>query len=336
VRTGCCPKWRDGLIFESVIGSMLSNLTNLIKQESSREAPDGVHVLVEALVKRYGKVTQAILFYGSCFRTGDDTDGLVDLYVIVDDYRAALPNRLQAMANKLLPPNVFYLELPVQDRVVRTKYAVLSLKDFQRGTSQAWFHSYLWARFAQPVGLLYARNNQVEEQVRAALAQAVITFIHRVMPGAEERFTARDLWHHGLLLSYRAELRSEKPDRLVSLVDAAPAYYEHVTRAAVVAVPFKVEIFTEPNGFLYHAHIPSPVRYRSRLAWTLRRLQGKVLSILRLLKAVFTFEGGVDYIQWKIERHSGVRVESTPRLERHPLLAACMLSWRLYRKGGFR
>jgi Phosphatidate cytidylyltransferase, mitochondrial len=315
---------------------MPSNLITLIRQEYSRESPEGVRALVEDLLNRYGEVTQAILFYGSCFRTGDDTDGLVDLYVIVDSYRAALPNRLQAVANKLLPPNVFYLELPIRDRMVRTKYAVLSLKDFQRGTSKHWFHSYLWGRFAQPVGLLYVRNNQVEKQVRVALAQAVITFITRVMPELNKRFMARDLWHHGLLLSYKAELRSEKPDKLVNLVDAAPEYYKQVTHAAMVSVPFKVEAFAEQDGFLYHAYIPTSVRYRSRLAWTLRRVQGKVLSIMRLFKAVFTFEGGVDYIQWKIERHSGVRVEWTPRLKRHPLLAVCILSWRLYRKGGFR
>jgi hypothetical protein len=316
--------------------SLPSNLISLIRQESYREPPDGVRALAEVLLDRYGEVTQAILFYGSCFRTGDDTDGLVDLYLIVDSYRAALANRLQATANKLLPPNVFYLELPVQDRLVRTKYAVLSLKDFQRGTSKQWFHSYLWGRFAQPSGLLYVRNNQVEKKVRGALARAVITFMTRVMPEAEERFTARDLWRLGLLLSYRAELRSEKPEKLVHLLDAAPEYYEQVTRAAIGSVPFEVEILGEANGFLYHAHIPTAVRYRSRLAWTLRRLQGKLLSILRLFKAVFTFKGGVDYIQWKIERHSGVRVEWTPWLKRHPLLALCILSWRLYRKGGFR
>jgi len=292
--------------------------------------------LAEVLLNRYGKVIQAILFYGSCFRTGDDTDGLVDLYLIVDSYRAALPNRLQATANKLLPPNVFYLELPIQDRVVRTKYAVLSLKDLQRGTSKQWFHSYLWGRFAQPSGLLYARNKKVEKQVRGALAQAVITFITRVMPAVKEKFTARDLWWDGLLLSYRAELRSEKPDKLVNLVDAAPEYYEGVTRAAMGSVPFKVEICADQDGFRYRAHIPTAVRYRSQLAWNVRSLQGKVLSILRLFKAVFTFEGGLEYIQWKIERHSGVRVEWTPWLKRHPLLAVCILSWRLYRKGGFR
>jgi hypothetical protein len=316
--------------------SVVSNLLNLIQEVSSREPPAGVRALSEVLLNRYGEGTQAILFYGSCFRTGDDTDGLVDLYVIVDSYRAVLSNRFQAIANKLLPPNVFYLELPVQDRVVRTKYAVLSLKDFQRGTSKQWFHSYLWGRFAQPAGLVYARNTQVEKQVRVALAQAVTTFITRVMPAVEERFTARDLWRDGLLLSYRAELRSEKPEKLIHLVDAAAEYYEQVTRAAIGSVPFEVEILADADEFFYHTHIPSSVRYHSQWAWTLRRLQGKMLSILRLLKAVFTFEGGVDYIQWKIERHSGVTVEWTPRLKRHPLLAVCILSWRLYRKGGFR
>lgn len=316
--------------------SMPSNLMSLIEQASSREAPPGVRALAEVLLNRHGEVTQAILFYGSCFRTGDDTDGLVDLYIIVDSYRAALPSRLEAIANKLLPPNVYYLELPVQDHVVRTKYAVLSLRDFQRGTSEHWFHSYLWGRFAQPAGLLYVRNNQVERRVKLALAQAVITFITRVMPSLEERFTALDLWHHGLLLSYRAELRAEKPDKLVYLVEAAAEYYQQVTRAAMDSVPFKVEIVAKTDGFLYHAYIPTPARYRNYLAWTFRRLQGKLLSILRLAKAVFTYEGGVDYIQWKIERHSGVRVEWTPWLKRHPLLAACILSWRLYRRGGFR
>lgn len=316
--------------------SIPAKLITLIRQESSREVPDGVRALVEVLLDRYGDATQAILFYGSCFRTGDDTDGLVDLYVLVDSYHAVLPKRSQAIANKLLPPNVFYLQLPVQDRVVRTKYAVLSLTDFQRGTSKQWFHSYLWGRFAQPVGLLHARNNQVEEQVRAALAQAVITFIARVMPQLPERFTARELWREGLLLSYRAELRSERPDKLVYLFDSGKEYYEQLTRAAMVSVPFAVKILTEPEGFRYHAHIPAQVRYRNRLAWGLRNLQGKLLSILRLSKAFFTFEGGLEYIQWKIERHSGVKVEWTPRLKRHPLLAVCVLSWRLYRRGGFR
>lgn len=311
-------------------------LTTLIDQESSRPAPPGVRALADELLNRYGDAAQAILFYGSCLRTGDDSDGIVDLYLLVDSYRTAFRSCRQACTNKLLPPNVFYLELPVQDRVVRTKYAVLTLKDFQRGTSVQWFHSYLWGRFAQPVGLVYARDSQAASQVRAALARAVITFITRVLPQITDNFTARDLWRQGLLLSYRAELRSERPQNLVHLFDDAEDYYEQLTRAAMVSVPFAVEVFDRPDGFHYQASIPARVRNRNRLAWGLRNVQGKMLSILRLSKAFFTFEGGLEYIQWKIERHSGVKVEWTPRLKKYPLLAVVVLAWRLYRRGGFR
>ena len=104
----------------------------------------------------------------------------------------------------------------------------------------------------------------------------------------------------------------------------------------MAAVPFAVEIEERSDGLHYQARIPTRVRIRSRLAWGVRNVQGKTLSILRLSKAFFTFEGGLEYIQWKIERHSGVKVEWTPRLKKHPLLAVVVLGWRLYRRGGFR
>lgn len=313
-----------------------TKLINLIREQTSRPAPAGVRALADELLHRYGDAVQAILFYGSCLRTGDDSEGLVDLYLLVDSYSSAFRKRTQVMANKLLPPNVFYLELSVQSRLVRTKYAVLTLRDFCRGTSMRWFHSYLWGRFSQPTGLVYARTPRVAEVVEAALARAVITFLSRVFPQMTGRFTARELWYRGMSLSYRAELRSERLNSVVELLETTEEYYEKLTRAVMHFVPYEVEIFDGPEGQHYQAHIPARVRYRNRIAWSIRSLQGKLLAILRLSKAFFTFEGGLEYIQWKIERHSGVTVEWTPRLKRHPLLAVCVLSWRLYRKGGFR
>ena len=86
----------------------------------------------------------------------------------------------------------------------------------------------------------------------------------------------------------------------------------------------------------YRARISAGARRVSRLAWGLRSWQGKLLSVLRLVKGLTTFEGGIDYILWKINRHSGVTVEVEPRLRRHPLLGAVVLAWRVYRRGGFR
>ncbi len=63
---------------------------------------------------------------------------------------------------------------------------------------------------------------------------------------------------------------------------------------------------------------------------------GKLLSVGRLVKGALTFDDALDYILWKIERHSGVRVEASERQHRYPLIFAWPLVWRLYRRGAFR
>lgn len=70
--------------------------------------------------------------------------------------------------------------------------------------------------------------------------------------------------------------------------------------------------------------------------WRLRRWQGRILSLLRLGKAVFTFANGVEYAVWKIERHTGVRVEITPMLRRHPILLGLVALRQLLRRGVLR
>ena len=86
----------------------------------------------------------------------------------------------------------------------------------------------------------------------------------------------------------------------------------------------------------YRLAIPESARRRARLGWRLRRIQGTVLSVARLLKALFTFEGGLDYIAWKLERHSGRPVRVPDRVRRWPLLFVWPFMWRLYREGFFR
>jgi hypothetical protein len=68
----------------------------------------------------------------------------------------------------------------------------------------------------------------------------------------------------------------------------------------------------------------------------MRRVQGKLLSVARLLKALLTFEGGFDYIAWKLERHSGRPVVIPPRVRKYPLIFVWGLMWRLYREGILR
>ena len=311
-------------------------LIRLIRQESSRPSPAGLNLLVESILSRFGETVQAIVFYGSCMRAGEEREGVVDLYVIVNAYASAYGNAGFALLNWLLPPNVFYLEVPDGGGGIRTKYAVLTLADFQRGTSPAWFHSYLWARFAQPVRLLYAQSEKTAQQIHAALGRSVVTFFTRVLPQLPSRFTARELWCKGFFLTYRSELRAEKQDRPVRLFDGAQRYYDLITPSAMAAVPFEVEVIHSGNSVTYRSNISACRRVVNRLAWQARRVQGKCLSVLRLGKALFTFQGGLDYILWKIERHSGVAIPEDSALRKYPLTGFWVMLWRLYRRGGFR
>ena len=292
--------------------------------------------LIDALLKRHGVAVNAILFYGSCLRSGDLFDGLVDLYLIVDSYTSFYARKTRALANWLLPPNVFYTEIHVADRVMRAKYAVISIADLRNGTSRRWFHSYLWGRFTQPTRVAWHRDEEARRRVEASFVSARRTFLERVLPRLPATGRVRDLWQQGLQLSYGAELRAESAGRSAELTAAALDYYAAVTREAAGTLCYPLSLEGIGADMRYRAVVPGLSRWLSRPGWLLRTIQGKLLSITRLLKALFTFEGGLDYIAWKLERHSGQRIEIPARVRRHPLIFVWGLFWRLYRRGVFR
>ncbi len=316
--------------------SAFDEIVDLVGAPSTEELPPGVVALADAARELHGDAVLAVLFYGSCLRTGNVQDGLADLYLLVDNYQAAFNSRTLAFFNKLLPPNVFYLEVPFEGQVLRAKYAVLTLADFRQGTEH-WFHSYLWGRFAQKTGIIYAQDDSVVRQVHEALACAVIRFVAQSLPAMETTFTARELWSQGLALSYRAELRTEEPERAAEcLFDANPDYYQALTSVVLESLPLNITVNDAAGTPGYQVELSAQTRRINGFAWRTRIVQGKILSILRLLKGFFTFKGGIDYILWKIERHSGVRVEVGPALRRVPPVAVIVIFWRLYRQDAFR
>jgi hypothetical protein len=291
-----------------------------------------LRALLETLRARYAGCVKALLFYGSCLRGGDPFDGVVDLYLIVADYRCANSGWFKALWNRLLPPNVFYTEVPFGDRRVRCKYAILSERDMLAGTSARWFHSYLWGRFSQPTAVAWSCDAATQLRVAANLAQAVVTFLQRALPSVAEHGSVRSLWQQALALSYATELRPESRQRAAELTHANAPYYERVTE---LAAPLLAGDFRCENG-QYHVSVSDTRRLLSRIGWRLRSLQGKLLSLARLSKALFTFEGGLDYIAWKLERHSGQRIEIPERVRRYPLVFVWGMVWNLYRRGVFR
>ena len=309
------------------------DLAGLIAAELAAPVPPGAALLAERVRARHGSGVRAIIFYGSCLRTGDDQHSLLDFYVLVDSYWHLGTSRIYAAMNALLPPNVYIVRASQAGRTVQGKYAVVSLADFARYTAARAFQAYFWARFAQPCALLYAADETARQAVIAALANAVTTFVLRGLPLVGSPCSVEALWTTQLAQSYRAELRAERAAAAERLYAAAADRYERVTRAALARLPFPAAAAIADGRLSIVAQAPSN---GAAAGWRVRRLYGKVLSLLRILKSAITQEGSVDYAIWKVERHSGLKIDPTWRDKRHPLLALGEEVWRMYRKGAFR
>jgi len=313
----------------------MDSLHHVIRDRLTSGFPEAIGSLTAEMRRRFGDAVDAVIFYGSCLRKREPLEGVVDLYLIVESYRQVYRTRRDVLLAKILPPTVGYLELDLPAGRLRAKYAVISMRDFRRGTCGQWFQPYLWGRFAQPCVLTYTRSEDVAGQVVGCIAGACRTLIDRTIALARSPASAADLWEHGLGLSYGTELRPEHGGRAREIVEANLGYYEEVT--AALAPQLGLSVGVGPAGTPCYAFHPSTRRVRAvSLAWTARRIAGKLLSPARWLKALATFDGALDYAAWKLERHSGTPVEVPERVRRRPWLYIWGELWRLYRRGVLR
>ena len=305
----------------------MTALRDLVAAELQAPVAEEVRAFAADVAGRYGAAAQAVLFYGSCLWS-KQLDGLMlDFYLLVDRYDRAYGKRWLATANRLIPPNVFYAERGA----LRAKYAVLTLNDFARLASSQTRNVSVWARFAQPSALVWARDATARDRAIDAVASAAPALLAAARPMLPRQLDIRDLWTRAFALTYDAELRSEKQGRGVMLYDTAPERYAAITGPALAAAGIAADVAGGVVAFDGDAGLASGER-----AWARRRFEGKLLSAVRLIKASLTFDGGIDYLAWKITRHSGVEVAITPWQRRHPILAGLLLLPQLKRKGAVR
>lgn len=286
----------------------MSDLIDLVRAELSTPVEPRAAAMARAIAAQYPGSARAVLFYGSCLRE-TQLDGLMlDFYLIVSDYGDAYPKHWMAVANRLIPPNVF----PFQHDGLIAKYAVLSEADFHRLNGTETRNVSVWARFAQPSRLVWAVDDTARDRAIAAVARAAPTLL--AAAGSVRGEAPLDWWRRAFTLTYSVELRAERTGRAQSVVDADAERYQRFSAPAIAAIP------PDARGG----------------GWARRRLEGKALSIVRLAKASLTYAGGIDYLAWKINRHAGTKIEIKPWQRRWPLIAAVTLVPRLMKSGAIR
>ncbi|HMI40465.1 MAG TPA: hypothetical protein VK485_04470 [Sphingomicrobium sp.] len=292
---------------------MTGKLESLVAEELSLPVDPRVTALAKAIAKAHGKASRAVLFYGSCLRETQFDGLMLDFYLIVSDYRSAYARRWLRVANRLIPPNVF----PFEAGGLAAKYAVLSESDFHRLNGPETRNVSVWARFAQPSRLVWSANQTARKKAIAAVARAAPTLLASAILNVPDSDDPLDLWRGAFKLTYSAELRAERRGRSGKFVDFDPDRYRRFTEPAIRA-------------------IAAGNTKRAGGGWARRRIEGKLLTALRLAKASATFAGGVDYIAWKINRHAGTKIAIKPWQRRWPMLAAITLVPKLLRSGAVR
>jgi hypothetical protein len=289
-----------------------ADLRALVVSELSEPADPRVVAMAAALAAQYGSASRAVLFYGSCLREAELDGRMLDFYLIVSDYPAAYGKAWLAAANRLVPPNVF----PFEHEGLVAKYAVLSEADFHRLNGPETRSVSVWARFAQPSRLVWSADEEARDRAVTAVARAAPTLLSTALCALDNEQPPLDLWRSAFALTYAAELRAEKGDRSASVVEADPGRYLRFFGPAMDAA--------RSTG------------QRCRGGWRRRRVEGKLLSVVRLAKASATFAGGADYIAWKINRHAGTKIELSEWQKKHPLLTAVTLLPKLIKSGAIK
>ncbi|HEB90944.1 MAG TPA: hypothetical protein ENI85_15325 [Deltaproteobacteria bacterium] len=318
-----------------------SRLRALVAEELREPVRPNVDWLARQIAERHGETVLGVLFYGSCLRQETD-EGVLDFWVVVDDYDRAYRKRWHALANRIAPPNVFYLELDHEGTLLRTKYGVIDRRDFERGTSLEARHPYVWARFAQPARALACRDEAARAVLETAVAQAIVSMVGRLVwllpnRGGLLRFTLAAFWQEAFRRTYDSERRPEADALIRGLYGVDPERYDRVAALAILHLASQGRFLeATPHARSFSIAFPPRARRRARLRWRLMRSHARFLGLVRLLKTAFTFGDWVPYVLWKLERHTGRRIELTDRQRRHPLIFAWPIILPLLRKRNLR
>lgn len=262
----------------------------------------------------------AVLFYGSNLRTGS-REGVIDFYVLTD-----------GEPEKGLWPTVSYREWDHADdtgaETLRAKIATMTLAKFAEAARGETIDTTIWARFVQPSALVWQKDEMAGERVGIAIAAAAITASRLAVAVGPDSGVEDDFWRALFRATYRAELRVEKPGREDSILTLNASHFDGLLPAALEAggIPYG------RDGDVLTPRITRAERAAVLKWWDKRRRLGKTLNVARLMRATRTFDGAGRYAAWKIERHTGIEIEVTPWREKHPILSAPAVAFRLWRE----
>lgn len=307
-----------------------------VPEPTAREgAPDRVaEALARSLADIAGPGMRAVLLFGSrLVGTAPSPHSAYDFVLVVDAYRAFYERLRASVGHRksaatltrlahVLPPNILAVDPGLPGGEI-AKVMVFTAADFARALADDAPDNFLRGRLVQRVAVLGVRDPGVAEEVEGHLAGARRGVLRWVAPSLPERFTAAQLAHRMLEVSYGGEVRPEAKGRVQAVFDAQRGFLEEMYWGVLREL--------ERQGVVLRAGedprdgAPTWRLTRRPGAWERTRVSAffawsKVRATTRWAKHVATFDDWLTYLQRKVERRTGVRVEVTPLERRFALV----------------
>jgi hypothetical protein len=271
---------------------------------------------------------RAILLFGShMVQASPDRFSAYDLVVVVESYRAfydalaraQLSRRspaLQALLNRVLPPNVIALAPEGWDGGAVAKVMVLEPAALERALAPSSPDHFVKGRLVQKVALLHARDAAVARWAGELLERARADVLEWIGPSLPDRFTAGEAALQMLKTSYAGEVRPEAADRVLDVFEVQRPFLEAMMARVLDGAVARGSLVREGGAYRFVRASGSAERRGVRRYF----MRSKLRATSRWLKHVVTFDNWLDYIARKVERRTGMRVEITPWERRLPLL----------------
>jgi hypothetical protein len=252
---------------------------------------------------RQGAGLRALILFGSCLAPATRRTGSIpDLFALVDGLDAALRNEgvgpIGRFAARFLPPAIVALREPGS----RETLAKLNLVEpgMVESALRAPRDLYFAGRLGKHTRTLWARDETCEREVGALLGAAAELIVETVLSGIGPRCSLEAAVRQCVAISYAAEVRPERPEKIAALQSAFAAEYD-ARYLPLLAERALARGFTVEDGDLVDGRDP-------RLALAERRAReallsrSRVRSVARLPKNALLYRGWLPYIVGKLRR----------------------------------
>jgi hypothetical protein len=172
------------------------------------------------------------------------------------------------------------------------------------------------------------RDEEAMEFLTNTVSNAIVSMVGRlvcVLPGRGGllRFSLAAFWQEAFRRTYDSERRPEAAERIRGFYAVHAERYDAVAALALqhlVALGRFETATAHPRSF--SIKLSPQAQRNSRLRWKLMRPFARALGLVRLAKTAYTFGDWVPYVLWKLERHTGRRIDLSERQRKYPLIFA--------------